>query len=474
MRHSSHAPGAAVTRLLGTLAAAAIIVTGCAPTVDRPGDQTGNQTGNQTGQPAHPAPASPPAPSSAPSGDVVNPTPSASGSPESSGRPTETDQRDQQDRRDRPDGETDPARQAELDQRLRDAAWKDDVGAARRLIKAGADVNAKDETEQSAYLIATSEGYLDLLRLTLRNGADVRSLDSWRGTGLIRAAERGHALVVGALLQAGVDGDHVNRIGYQAIHEAVWLGRDTDDYLTTVRVLAAAGVPLTDRSVQEDLTPLQMAAERGYDRQHRVLTELTTAKQPADPDRALLKAARDGDADAVAIALRAGADIETKDGRSRTPLLLAVTGDHVAAARVLVAMGADPDALDDQHDTPWLVTGVTGSVAMAEALLPADPDLTIVNRYGGTSLIPASERGHVDYVRRVVQTDMDVNHVNRLGWTALLEAVILGDGGKDHQRIARILLKAGADPSIADADGVTALRHAERRGFTEIVDLLRG
>src|SRR5690606_33565326 len=120
--------------------------------------------------------------------------------------------------------------------------------------------------------------------------------------------------------------------------------------------------------------PLQMAAERGYDRQHRVLTELTTAKQPADPDRALLKAARDGDADAVAIALRAGADIETKDGRSRTPLLLAVTGDHVAAARVLVAMGADPDALDDQHDTPWLVTGVTGSVAMAEALLPADPD----------------------------------------------------------------------------------------------------
>ena len=31
---------------------------------------------------------------------------------------------------------------------------------------------------QSAYLIATSEGYLDLLRLTLANGAEVNDKDS--------------------------------------------------------------------------------------------------------------------------------------------------------------------------------------------------------------------------------------------------------------------------------------------------------
>ena len=78
-------------------------------------------------------------------------------------------------------------------------------------------------------------------------------------------------------------------------------------------------------------------------------------------------------------------------------------------------------------------------------------------------MIPASERGHVDYVRRVVTTGIDVDHVNRLGWTALLEAVILGDGGEAHQEIVRILLAAGADPSIADGDGVTALEHARAR-----------
>jgi ankyrin repeat protein len=367
----------------------------------------------------------------------------------------------------------DAEEQAALDRRLRGAAWANDVARARRLIRQGADVNAKDDSEQSAYLIATSEGHLDLLRLTLGADARVDAKDSWNGTGLIRAAERGHGLVVGELLRAGIDRDHVNRIGYQAIHEAVWLGEETAAYATTVRVLAAGGVRLTDRSPSTGLTPLEMARERGFDELERILEGMTTADRPEDPDAALLRAAAQGDADAVAVALRAGADIEARDERDRTALLLAATYDHVPVAEVLVAMGADPDALDDRHDSPWLVTGVTGSVAMLEALLPADPDLTIENRFGGRSPIPASERGHVAYVRRVVRTGVDVNHVNDLGWTALLEAVILGDGGADHQEIVRILLASGADPTIADGDGVTPLRHAERRGYDEIAAQLR-
>ncbi|WP_281860185.1 ankyrin repeat domain-containing protein [Salana multivorans] len=361
-----------------------------------------------------------------------------------------------------------------LDEQLREAAWANDVPRARELVELGADVNATDSTQQSAYLIATSEGYLELLRLTLANGAQVDDKDSWNGTGLIRAAERGHDLVVGELLRADIDRDHVNRIGYQAIHEAVWLGQDTDDYAATLRVLVAGGVELDRPSGSERLTPLEMARERGYDRLSRVLERAADAGEIARPDTELLAAAASGDADGVALALRAGADPEARDAQGRTALLLAAAEDHVATARLLVAMGASPDALDDRHDTPWLVTGVTGSVEMLETLLPADPDMSIRNRFGGIAVIPASERGHVDYVRRVVATGIDVDHVNDLGWTALLEAVILGDGGPDHQEIVRILLDAGADPSIADRDGVTALQHARERGYAEIAGLLEG
>ncbi|MFE0174267.1 ankyrin repeat domain-containing protein [Streptomyces sp. NPDC059002] len=192
-------------------------------------------------------------------------------------------------------------------------------------------------------------------------------------------------------------------------------------------------------------------------------------------DRRLLDAARAGNAAEVTAALDAGARVETRDTELRTPLLLAAVGDHVEAAKVLVAAGADVNAQDHRADSPWLVTGVTGSVAMLHVLLPAGPDLKLRNRFGGISVIPASERGHVAYVREVLRaTDIDVDHVNDLGWTALLEAVILGDGGRAHQEIVELLLAAGATPDLADRDGVTPLGHAERRGFADLAELLRG
>ncbi len=366
--------------------------------------------------------------------------------------------------------------QARLDARLREAAWADDVRRARRLIERGADVNAKDDTQQSPYLIATSEGYLDLLELTLRHDARVDDKDSFNGTGLIRAAERGHAGVVGRLLRAGIEKDHVNNLGWTALHEAVHLGDGGERYLDTVRVLVAGGVDVDVASPRDGATPLAYARAQGFDDLARLL-EVAAAQDGRPVDRAiaearLLDASRTGDGDALALALRAGARLEVRDGDGRTPLLVASANDRVAAARVLVALGADPDALDAIHDTPWLVTGVTGSVAMLEALLPADPDLTIRNRFGGVSVIPASERGHVDYVRRVVRTGIDVNHVNDLGWTALLEAVILGDGSAAYQEIVRILLDAGADPAIADGDGVTALEHARSSGQAQVARIL--
>jgi uncharacterized protein len=377
-----------------------------------------------------------------------------------------------------PTVEPDPSRaeQAELDHRLIAAAWDDDVDRARSLIARGADVNAKDDTEQSAYLVATSEGYLDLLELTLGNGAQVNSKDSFNGTGLIRAAERGHWDIAGRLVQAGVSIDHVNNLGWTALHEAVILGDGGTTALDTVRVLVAAGADVTVPAARDGQTAYEHAKSLGYD----AIADLLGRAERVQPgkggdatDAGLLRAASVDDADAAALALRAGADLEARNERQQTPLLVASARDSVEVARILVALGADPDALDYRHDTPWLVTGVTGSVAMLETLLPAHPDLTVRNRYGGVSVIPASERGHVAYVRRVVQTDIDVNHVNDLGWTALLEAVILGDGSTPYQQIVGTLLDAGADPSIADGDGVTALEHAQRTGQTTVAGIIR-
>ncbi|CAG7570748.1 ankyrin repeat protein [Barrientosiimonas humi] len=226
------------------------------------------------------------------------------------------------------------------DEALRQAARRDDVPAAQRLIAAGSDVNAKDAGGESAYLITTADNAPGVLELTLRNGARINDLDSWNGTGLIRAAERGHAQIVGRLLRAGISKDHVNRIGYQAIHEVVWLGADDEGHIDTTRVLVAGGVQLDRPSGNERLTPLQMARERGYRTIEATLAAASTATRPTDPDAELVRAAAAGRPDQVALALRAGADLASRDGRGRTAWVASQGREDVR--RLLRAMGASP------------------------------------------------------------------------------------------------------------------------------------
>ena len=130
------------------------------------------------------------------------------------------------------------------DARLIRAARAGDIATARALIEAGADVNAADDQDESAYLIATSDDHRDLLELTLANGADVNAKDRFNGTGLIRAAERGNVEIVERLLAAGIDRDHVNVLGYTALLEAVIYSEGGPRDVATVRALVRGGVDL--------------------------------------------------------------------------------------------------------------------------------------------------------------------------------------------------------------------------------------
>ena len=98
--------------------------------------------------------------------------------------------------------------------------------------------------------------------LTLAAGADLDAKDSSDGTGLIRAAERGHVTIVERLLQAGIDRDHVNRLGLTALHEAVVFGEGGPADQATVAALVAGGVALDIPDGNGD-TALAQAEQRG-------------------------------------------------------------------------------------------------------------------------------------------------------------------------------------------------------------------
>jgi len=190
-------------------------------------------------------------------------------------------------------------------------------------------------------------------------------------------------------------------------------------------------------------------------------------------DLPLHDAARDGDVDAITRFLRDGVPIDARDTNGRTPVMIATVAEDTEAVRALVDAGADVDIRDNRLDNVLLYAAPNGLLDILRIANEAGADPALTNRFGGTALIPAAERGHVEVVRYLLaESDVDVDHVNRLGWTALLEAIILSDGGRAHQEIVRLLLEAGADPELADRDGVTPLAHARDRGFTEVVSLL--
>ncbi len=196
------------------------------------------------------------------------------------------------------------------------------------------------------------------------------------------------------------------------------------------------------------------------------------ADEPTAAGREMLAAAEHGDAAAIRRLAAAGAPLDPTDAAGRTPLLIAVEKDHHDAALLLIDAGADINAQAANKDSPWLQAGALGRTEMLRAMIPKKPNFSLRNRYGGNALIPACERAHVETVTLLLTTEIDVNHVNDLGWTCLLEIVILGDGGPRHIEVAKLVLAAGADPNIADKDGVSPLAHARAKGQSEIARLI--
>ena len=187
----------------------------------------------------------------------------------------------------------------------------------------------------------------------------------------------------------------------------------------------------------------------------------------------LFAAAARGDAPEIAKLAAAGADVKARDAYGRTPLHVAAYARRHDAMRALAKAGADPNALERDRYDIVTIAAVADDVGTLDVALAIGCKATnVTSRYDGTALIAAAHLGHDEVVQRLIKAGAPLDHVNNLGWTALLETVILGDGSARYQQIVQILITAGADPAIADKQGVTALKHARNRSQPEVARLL--
>jgi len=159
------------------------------------------------------------------------------------------------------------------------ATEKKDLAMAKLLIQYGANVNQQDNILDSPFLYAGASGYTELVKLYLDHGADFKIFNRYNGTALIPACERGHVETVRLLANTkGFPIDHINRLGWTALLEAIILGDGSQKYVDIVQILLDAN---SDKNIadNEGVTPLQHARKKGFNKIVTLLEAKSSIKQ---------------------------------------------------------------------------------------------------------------------------------------------------------------------------------------------------
>lgn len=145
---------------------------------------------------------------------------------------------------------------------LMQALYLDRFDLAKLLIQAGADVNAQDLLQNTPFLYAGAEGDTEIVKLALQHGAKFDLYNRYGGTALIPAAEKGHLDTVKLLAHTpNYPINHVNRLGWTALMEAIVLSDGGETHVQIVKVLLDAGAD-ANLPDHQGITPLQHAKQR--------------------------------------------------------------------------------------------------------------------------------------------------------------------------------------------------------------------
>lgn len=314
-----------------------------------------------------------------------------------------------------------------------DAAMRGDTDRIRALLRDGADVNAAQGDGMTALHWSALNGNLETMNVLLYAGATTEPLTRvGRYTPLHLAASRGHAASVARLLEAGARPNPVTETGVQPLHLAAQAGNPE-----AVEALLARGADVNARDGTHGRTPLVFATAH-----NRVEAMKVLISKGADVRLATT---------IIDYRQRAAADNQARQARDR--IVSATTGratnsntnidDPPPSGQAGRGQGPDPQASGGRRGRG----GVPGG--------PRPPsDLEQIGRQGGfTPLHYAARDGHADAATLLLDAGMDVNLPSE-GDRSTPVVVAIINGQYD---LALRFLERGADPTLANDDGVAPL-----------------
>jgi ankyrin repeat protein len=271
---------------------------------------------------------------------------------------------------------------------------------------------------------------------------------------LIVAAENGDRVAVSRLLDEGASIDTRGVDGTTALHWAV-----RADRIDAVRLLLESGAD-AGAADRYGVTPLYLAAENGNAAVIAALLDAGADLESVAPigETALMTAVRTGVVAAVALLLDRGAEVDARDREfEQTALMLAVREAHPEVVALLLDRGADVDARTRVGPTPKFVLPCKGTGCGSEGVginrggLP-DRGRRAAALGGMTPLNYAARDGRVEEARLLLAAGADVELAEANGMRPLLMALL-----NDQLEVARLLLAHGADANADDFWGRTPL-----------------
>lgn len=358
---------------------------------------------------------------------------------------------------------------------LADAAQHRNFDVIRALLEQGADVDAVQADGMTALHWAVWHDELTIAQLLIEHGADVNVQNRYGVPPLSLACRNGHGEIVNLMLQSGADANVSLRGGETVLMTAARTGRPQP-----VRALIAAGADVNARD-DNNQTAVMWAAAEGHAAVVRALIEaeadfLTPLRSGFTP---FFFAVREGRSEVINVLLNAGVDVndlmKPRSGgrRSRTtPLILAVENAHFELATALLEAGADPNAAPAGYTALHAITWVRRPL-----LGDSDP-----------APLGSGRLSSLDFVRVLIASGANVDA--RYDQQALMKGGRYGGGRAQFAmagsttllmaarnsdlRLLNLLLEAGADWQIPNADNYTALLAAAGVGALGSGDAVPG
>ena len=192
------------------------------------------------------------------------------------------------------------------------------------------------------------------------------------------------------------------------------------------------------------------------------------ARDDQDGRTILMHAVWFGQLDVMRILIDKGADINAKNKKGVTALILATDKGNAELVRFLLDNGADVNAKDSLGYTALIKAAGRGLENIMSILLSKGADVNAATHDGYAALSYAAGSGHTDIVKTLIDNGADVNAKSSIGYTALMSAATSG-----RVDVVKVLADKGADVSAKSSSGDTALSRASKYGHPDVANLLR-